>query len=106
MDEYPTHDDLKRIEEWDYNDQEALGNFIKNIWWNGDDLARFEEWKKDERGKEYRMLYLVTGGWSGNEDILAALRRNKMISIICWQSSLRGGLHIFHMRKLEKPEVL
>lgn len=98
MNDYPTEEDLKRIEEWDYKDLLGLAQFVKSIWWHGEDMATISEEKVNEFDKKYRMFKLVTGGWSGNEDILRALHNNQMFSMLAWQSSFRGGLHIYHIR--------
>lgn len=99
MNEYPTEQELKEIEEWDYKDFENLGEYVMSLWKY--DAKMFEDWKKDEFGQEYRMLWLATMGWSGNEDIIRALHKNRMFGMMCWQSSSRGGLHIFHIKKYE-----
>ena len=39
-------------------------------------------------------LRLATGGWSGNEDVIHALMESPFWSQ-GWQSSHRGGLHVF-----------
>src|SRR5699024_6683836 len=36
----------------------------------------------------------ATGGWSGNEAIIHALRAN-LFTLYTWRMSMRGGLHIF-----------
>ena len=100
--DYPTDEDLKRIEEWPWQDFEALANFVVDRW-HFDDWAVFRELTKDEYGDEYRELRLATAGWSGNESIIAALSKNRMWDLMCWQSSHRGGLHIYHVRKF--PET-
>lgn len=97
--QYPTKEELKRIEEWDWHDLEALAEFVCSLWEY--DGCKFEDWKKDEIDREYRMLWLATSGWSGNEDIIRALNKNQMFNMICWQSSHRGGLHIYHIKKFE-----
>ena len=38
---------------------------------------------------------MVTGGWSGNEDIIDAMRCNTMLWMLYWCSSERGGRYIF-----------
>ena len=49
-----------------------------------------------DRGKFF--YHLSTGGWSGNEDIIGALRRNTLFWITCWESSKRGGHYEFSIR--------
>ena len=100
--DYPTDEDLKLIEEWDYNDFETLAKFVQSIWYHGEDYARLDDWKKDEFKREYRMFTLITGGWSGNEDIVCALNNNQMFGMLCWHTSSRGGLHIYHIKKIKK----
>ena len=107
MDErYPTEDDLKSISEWDYKSGYGeLGKFVIEIW-NYDDYATLSEKRKDDVEDEYVELRLITGGWSGNESIVNALMDNMMFRMLCWNSSHRGGLHIFHIpiRFLTTPQ--
>lgn len=99
MSYYPTEEELKAIEEWDtLKDCEGLAEFVVSKWSYG--VNEFSDWRKDEDGKPYRLLVLATAGWSGNEDIISALHKNLMFNMICWRSSHRGGLHIYHIRKL------
>ena len=41
-------------------------------------------------------LYISTGGWSGNEDLIGAMQNNAMLWIMTWVSSRRGGHYTFH----------
>lgn len=102
-DGYPTEETLKRIEEWDWQDEGFFGlaEFICNIW-HFPDWAEYRDWAKDDFDREYRELRLATAGWSGNESIISALNKNVMFSMMCWQSSHRGGLHIYHITKIKK----
>ncbi len=100
MSEYPTEEDLKKIEEWDYLDFENLALFVQSIWHWGEDYARLSDWKVNEFNTDYRMLELITGGWSGNEDIICALNRNQMFNMMCWYSSHRGGHHIYQIKRI------
>ena len=36
-----------------------------------------------------------TGGWSGNEDLIEALRDNHTFWLFAWGGSARGGHHVF-----------
>lgn len=98
--DYPTEEELQRIREWDYKDgYMGLAEFVCNIWHWGEDWAFLRDWAKDEFDVEYRELRLATGGWSGNESIINALNNNQMFGMLCWFSSHRGGLHIYHIPK-------
>lgn len=46
----------------------------------------------DLRSRQY--LRLVTGGWSGNEDMLEAVSQNGLV-MLWWRLSVRGGLYVF-----------
>lgn len=41
---------------------------------------------------------IATGGWSGCEDIIGALKSNVMFWIMCWKLSKRGGYFEFEVR--------
>ena len=95
MDEngYPTEEELERIRQWPYDDFMGLMKFVaEQCWWGGESGMR-------QRGRRFR---LATGGWSGNEEVIAALSKNSMFDAMCWQSSHRGGLHIYHVPKIIK----
>lgn len=87
-DMYPTVEDLDKIAEWPANDFEGLRLFVFKLW-------HWPEFATVEGG----MWRLATGGWSGNEDIINALRDNWRFWIMCWQSSHRGGLYWFKVPK-------
>jgi len=48
-------------------------------------------WQDREKG----ILELATGGWSGNESIIAALQENLMFWGMYWMESKRGGYYRF-----------
>lgn len=99
---YPTEETLKKIEDWDYQNNGfiALADFVLSLW-HFPDWATYRPETKNEFGEQYRELRLATAGWSGNEDIISALNRNKLFNAICWESSHRGGLHIYHIKTLK-----
>ena len=86
MDEdgYPEEDELKRIREWP-EDWAALFAFIHSIW-------HWPDWGFTQEGNR---VSLSTGGWSGNEEIIGALRDNALAWMVTWESSRRGGHYTF-----------
>ena len=94
MIEYPTEHELKMIKKWDLLKKPVVGllDYVQ------------ERWKYEDRfvltGKHVLRLYLSTGGWSGNEDIIAALRQNFIFWSMCWEKSMRGG-HYWFIIKLK-----
>lgn len=100
-DGYPTEAALELIEKWHWSDCDGLLDFIKDIWhlaswgWseiNAQDLAVDD----DDYDKEGGTLFFIsTGGWSGNESIITALKQNTMPWHLTWVQSRRGGHYIF-----------
>lgn len=95
-DSYPTKDELKQIKRWGYKDPKGLLEFIEDLWWQPD-------WGFKLTGKRVLKLELHTGGWSGNESIIRALREN-MFWMLYWQRSDRGGHYYFRITKLKKSK--
>ena len=87
MDEYPTEEVLEKIRRWSASDPIGLFNFIEEQWSNYGKINRLES----------GVIQLVTGGWSGNEDIVSALNDNQTVWSMFWKVSWRGGLHEFHV---------
>src|SRR5438105_10118543 len=85
-DGYPTDDELQRIKDWPFTDIDNMFTFVKSIWHWGVP----PEWEHDG------VLYLATGGWSGNEDISAAMNINFAIRSR-WICSTRGGAHEYEL---------
>lgn len=98
MDRYPTEEELQVIKEWDVTKQgvKPLMEFVKSIW-------KYEDRCHIYRGKRHLFndkavkIYLSTGGWSGNEEILSALRANTMFWMMYWWKSQRGGHYWFEI---------
>ena len=95
MDEdgYPEEDVLKKIREWD---------IVKDDY---NDLIRLiqENWKFEEFGYfvlNGKNLELHTGGWSGNEDIIDALKQTVFWSAF-WMKTERGGHYYFELKELK-----
>ena len=101
-DGYPTDETLKTIREWPHEDGlKELLEFVWDVWWQPD-----WGWKETEVPREqttpgtHRLLTnynISTGGWSGNEDLIEALRGNNIFWLMAWQQSRRGGHYIFEL---------
>lgn len=85
-DGYPTEAALDRIAKWDYTDARGCLDFIKSLWC-------YPAYATMENG-EY---CFVTGGWSGNEALIAALESNAVLWASYWLSSHRGGKYCFEI---------
>lgn len=100
-DGYPTDATLTAIETWPYKDSSGCLDFARAAWhWpdyaNGDLSAAEREVVHAE--PEARFARFATGGWSGNESIIGALKANTMVRAMTWRLTARGGLHIFEYR--------
>ena len=91
QDLYPTDEELETIEKWDIVEKgvRELISYIKAIWWS-------PNW-----GFRFRGGYLSpsTGGWSGNESIMRALKNNLLFWTMYWRTSRRGGHYTFRIKK-------
>ncbi len=84
----PTDEDLETIKTWkiaSIDDCHALMEYVRRIWTYPDMFTVSNK-------KTYR---LVTGGWSDNEAIISAMESNILFWCFFWESSTRGGLHLF-----------
>ena len=84
--DYPTDDELKRLREWDLHDPRGWLEFARSIWWMAD-----WGWKELEHAS--------TGGWSGNEEIIAVMQEAQMGLLWhqVWFSTRRGGHYTFEI---------
>jgi hypothetical protein len=100
MDEdgYPTDEVLEAIRQWPYTDANGCLEYVAGLW-HWPDFASRElppheaEVVHADDGDRY--LRLATGGWSGNESLISAMKENVMLRSMCWCLSARGGLHIW-----------
>lgn len=88
---YPTAETLRRISLWDIGSLKACEPWMEYCL-----EAIDSDHGRVSRGKvgEYE---ISTGGWSGNQEIIEAMRRNYIAWALCWFSSRRGGYHQFHL---------
>jgi hypothetical protein len=92
-DGYPTEETLDVIRKWEYNSERGFADllaYVRGAWKYGD------EYVKGSYGGEFVYKYeMHTFGWSGNEDLIGALKDNTLFWALCWQESRRGGHYKF-----------
>ena len=92
--DYPSKEELDNIINWRYVDYESaveLAEYIVSLW-HWEHMATI-------KGKKVKILTLITGGWSGNEEIIGAIEKNVLFPMLYWQKSERGGLHIYKIER-------
>lgn len=96
---YPTDEWLNFIRNYKPDESLPLLYFVENVlvdgWWMPE---RGFKLHKKYRGK--RKLELHTGGWSGNEDTIAAIKCNTWLThfqmrYVMWKA---GGHHYFELK--------
>ena len=100
-DGYPTARTLRVIAEWPLRDLRGLMEFICRAWnWAHMATREISNAEREIIGVESagNFYRFATGGWSGNEELMGALERNRMAYSLTWCMSARGGLHIFQVR--------
>lgn len=99
-DGYPTEETLERIKTWDVIpdgkrfDFEAAMDFAGRAWSYPDYWTKTELWDDPEGypGQKPQLRYVFsTGGWSGNESIIAAIEENQALQMLGAWSWRRGG---------------
>ena len=90
-DGYPTESTCAIIKSWpissNYSIKQLLA-YVEEAWTYSFVI------KSGGAGKQ-RWLQIATHGWSGNEELVGALRENRMFWALCWLQSSRGGAHRF-----------
>ena len=90
-DGYPTTATLRRIRKWPMEYPKELLEYVRELW-HWPNYAR-------KRGNRYTF---ITGGWSGNEDLISAMGQNLLFWSFAWRSSESGGRHVFEARNFSK----
>lgn len=84
-DGYPDYKEIETVARWDMDDGfEGLFDYVGELW------TYRNYWSKTVCDSHIAYEF-STGGWSGNEDLVRALDRNRMARLLCWYSSRRGG---------------
>jgi hypothetical protein len=90
--QYPSDEAVQWIRDYDdFQHYGALMVFLKSVWW-------MPAWGWRETRRRY---YLSTGGWSGNEELIDALKTsNCFFWSLRWLSSRRGGHYVFEKKRV------
>ena len=97
-DGYPTDNALDKIANWDFNDPEGWFKCIESIWYLRSCV--WSEVRKAYLDSPDKIEYHIsTAGWSGNEDIIGAMQKNKILWYYTWVQTRRGGHYIFEVKK-------
>ena len=74
--------------------------FRQSIWWHPEyGVVLRRAYRRQSTDRVWR-LRLHTLGWSGNEEIIGALKENMMFWQLTWEESKRGGHYKFDIRDL------
>jgi hypothetical protein len=98
MGHYPSEIVLERIKKFDIfeEDIEKLIELIENEW----EFADCGYFTYKGKYRNHRLLKLSTGGWSGNEEIIDALKSNFAFWSAYWWKEERGGHYWFKIKSL------
>lgn len=88
-DGYPTEIELYRIKTWDPRDLVGLFLYLRERWYH-----QPHAWRQLDN-----LFSVSTAGWSGNEDLVAALQANRPAWALTWRQSRRGGHYEFEIPK-------
>lgn len=91
---YPSEKELNEISQFTFKNTWDIRKFLEKI---------YDLWHHTygtyiiEKNKKPKKLILITGGWSGNEDIIDAMAENHVFWESCWVKSIRGGRFEFEL---------
>ncbi len=94
---------LEMIRSWPDTDHPGLMEYVESLW-------RIGEWGWKQQRNPFtrqvasRTYQVSTGGWSGNEEIIAALEANHPFWEQCWVSYRVGGHYEFKV-KMAAPSL-
>ena len=95
---YPTDTALAVVRLWPACNYSNLFKFIESIWTYGDwgwHGPVVDVYAADPSHNEFLRYRISTGGWSGNEDIMRAMKDNYLFWTLHWCLSKRGGHYEF-----------
>jgi len=100
---YPTDEELKVFDKWKLPNIDVKGlcvrdviEHLESIWWMPDLGFNLHEGREHLFRRKVMKLELHTGGWSGNEDVIAELQQT-WFWFMYWVKSIRGGHYWFEI---------
>ena len=94
---YPTEEALKLIKTFEGTPSNLVW-LLRKLWWGGEQMVSAAD------VEDYVEVTFVTVGWSGNESLLGALNMT-MFEMRFWESSHRGGKHVYLVRTEDWDKV-
>lgn len=89
---YPDTQSLEQIKNWDMG-RDGVDGLLALIEQN----TRWADRQIQRRGKRVISYHYSTGGWSGNESVIKALRANILFWALCWRKHTAGGHYSFRI---------
>ncbi len=89
---YPDDNEIDKIKNWPWEDLKSCFDFVQTLW-------RYPEHFKIYEKGDYIYYRLACLGWSGNEELIAAMEQNLMLMAMTWVLSKSGGLYVFRLKK-------
>ena len=93
---YPTDELLEYIEDYNnFKNYQEILDIIEKVWWMPDwGLRKKKPYTERLTKQRVYTYYMSTGGWSGNESLINALKRNVLFWMY-WRASRVGGHFTF-----------
>ena len=98
-DGYPTDEELAKVRDWPSDDPVGWLAYIKSIWWAPEwGWSEKCEIDYDQGNRPFVRYSISTGGWSGNESILHAMRDTRTLWQQTWVQHRKGGHYVFEVK--------
>ena len=93
---YPTDEFLDYLSDWEkFEDVFEIIELIETYWWMPDwGLTRKKPYTERFTNQRVFTYHMSTGGWSGNESLIYALKKNVLFWVY-WRNTRCGGHYTF-----------
>ena len=93
-DKYPDEESLEQIKNWDVQ-KNGVDGLLELI----EENTNWADRQIERSGKHVIRYVYHTGGWSGNEDVIRAMRENYLFWMMTWWKTTVGGHYYFRIPK-------